>query len=392
MKIRAEIHSSITSIARAEWDRFFGHEAEGYDFYVTLERSRLPGFEFAYVSVFVDGEVELLAPLFWADLDLAIGWEGLPARLLAAWRRIDRRCLIVRTLFVGSPFGEHATIGVAAGATEPGRLLEELVAAARGLCRKHGLSFLLFKDLRAADAAALRQPLERLGFTQGESFPNVYVPLPYASMDEYLAALSYGTRKDLRRKLRAGRAAAISVEVVEDVTDRIDAVYALYLNTYHAGTVRFEKLTREYFLEVGRHERGKVKFFLYHAGGRLVCFNLCFLHDGVLVDKFIGLDYDVARALNLYFYTWHSNIEWCIRHGVRAYQVGQTDYEAKLRLGGRAVPLLFFARHRNPIVNLLLRAAAPLLAPKAGGADEALRGNSADETKTQPKPASVSSR
>lgn len=368
LKIEIQIYRSIAAFTRDEWNRFFAGEAEGYDFYVTLERSRLSGFTLAYARVTVAEQVQLIAPLFWGDLDLAIGWEGWPARLLATWRRLHPRALVLRTLFVGSPFGEHATIGVTAGPAQPTEMWRELAAALHSLCREHGLSFVLFKDLREHDASALREPLGRLGFTLGESFPNVVLPLPYQGMEDYLASLSYSARKDLRRKLRAGRTAGIELEVVDSVDDLIEEIYALYLNTYHAGTVRFEQLTREYFLAAGQQRDARAKFFLYRLGGRLVCFNLCFLHDGVLVDKFIGLDYSVARELNLYFYTWHSNVEWCLHSGVRAYQVGQTDYEAKLRLGGQRVPLYFFARHENLLVNALLRAAAPLFAPKAGGA------------------------
>jgi hypothetical protein len=363
--ITSVVHPSITRISRDEWNGFFGGEAEGYDYYLTLENTGLKGFEFAYACIFVDQQLRLIAPLFRADLDLAIGVEGALAKALAAWRRLHRRSLVLRTLFVGSPFGEHTTIGVDGGQAERQALLHEMAAVARRHCREHRLSFIVFKDLRKPDADAL-QALAGLGFTRGESFPNIVLPLPYARIEDYLASLSHATRKDLRRKIRRAEAAGITVQEVDNVEDRLAEIYQLYLNTYYAGTVRFEKLTPQYFVEAGRRQRGQVRFFLFFLGGRLVCFNLCFLHAGTLIDKFIGLDYSVARSCNLYFYTWYHNVAWCIRSGVRAYQVGQTDYEDKLRLGGQRVPLFFFARHENRVVNALLRAAAPLLAP--GGA------------------------
>ena len=263
------------------------------------------------------------------------------------------------------PFGETGTIGVDPAHPDKPALVAELVRAMEAVGRAQGLRFMLFKDFPARTDGLL-EPLARHGFFRGESFPNVVVPLPHATMAEYLASLSHNARKDLRRKIKQTLAGGpIEVRLVDNVADLIEPVYALYLATYQAGTVRFERLTREYFLAVGQIMRGQARFFLFYRGGRLVCFNLCFQHGDQLIDKFIGLDYAVARELNLYFFTWHHNVEWCLAHGVRAYQVGQTDHEAKVRLGGKLVPLYFHARHTNPWVNFPLRLAARFLAPQA---------------------------
>lgn len=356
---------SVEQIDPEEWRRLFGDPAEGRDFFRTLEASRLEGFSFRYVVVRTGSRARLIAPIFWSDFDLGIAAPGGVQKALGALRGVFPRLLIARTLFCGSPFGEMGMIGVEPASPDQPALVAELVRAMEGVCREQGLALMFFKDFPAS-AAGLLESLAERGFFGGASLPNVVLPLPYRAMPEYLASLSANARKDLRRKvkktLQAGR---LEVRVADNVADLIAPVYDLYLNTYHAGTVRFEKLTREYFLEVGRIMPGEARFFLFHLDGRLVCFNLCFLHGDQLIDKFIGLDYTVARRLNLYFYTWHHNVEWCLAHGVRQYQVGQTDHEAKVRLGGKLVPLYFQARHTNPWLNGPLRVAARFLAPRA---------------------------
>jgi predicted N-acyltransferase len=357
------VYPSVDQIDPADWSRLFGDVAEGREFYQTLEASRLEGFAFCYVVVRRADRAALVAPLFWSDFDLGMAVEGVALRMLGAVRRIFPRLLIARTLFCGSPFGETGTIGVDRADPDPAALIAELIRAMREICRQRGLAFMLFKDF-TAEADSLLAPLAERGFFRGDSFPNVVLPLPYAAMSEYLAGLGHNARKDLRRKIKHTLAQGpIEVRVADQVDDLIEPVYALYLATYQAGTVRFEKLTREYFLEVGRRMRSQARFFLFYREGRLVCFNLCFQHGDQLIDKFIGLDYAVARELNLYFYTWHHNVEWCIAHGVRHYQVGQTDHGAKVRLGGKLVPLYFHGRHTNPWLNLPLRIAARFLAP-----------------------------
>jgi len=354
---------SVDKISPQDWLRLFGDLPEGYAFHQTLEASRLEGFHFCHVLVRAEGRLELIAPLFWSDLDLAMDLEGLAQRALRAGRRLFPRLLIARTLFCGSPFGETGLIGIERDSQDQGALIAELVRAMEGLRREQRLALILFKDFPDESAGLLRALTGR-GFFRGGSYPNVEVPLPYATMEEYVTSLSANARKDLRRKVRQASAGGpIEVRVAADIADLIEPVYQLYLNTYNAGTVRFEKLTREYFLEVGRKMRDRARFFLFLIDGRLVCFNLCFLHGDRLIDKFIGMDYAVARQLNLYFYTWHHNVAWCIRNGVRRYQVGQTDHAAKIRLGGRLVPLYFYARHGNALINLALRAAARFLAP-----------------------------
>ena len=357
------ILSSVRQIERQEWDRLFGDIPEGYDYFQVLEASRLEGFEFCYVRISAGSRVELIAPLFWSDFDLAIGVEGLAQKSVGIARKVFPRLLTARTLFCGSPFGENGTIGVRADSPNQPALVAELVRAMEGVCREKVLACMLFKDFPGS-AARLLAPLARRGFLKGASFPNVVLPLPYRAMPEYLASLSRNARKDVRRKMKKALAGgSLEVRTVDNVADLIDPVYELYLNTYNAGTVRFEKLTPEYFLEVGRKMRSQATFFLFRLDGRLVCFNLCFRHGDQLIDKFIGLDYTVARKLNLYFYTWYHNVQWCIENGVRHYQVGQTDYEAKVRLGGKLVSLYFHGRHRNPLLNFPLRVAARFLSP-----------------------------
>lgn len=356
----------MEQIKREEWERLFGDVAEGYDFFRTLEASGLEGFGFCYVTVYFEDRLELIAPLFWSDFDLGIGVEGVVQKVLHTVRRLFPRFLIERTLFCGSPFGENGVIGVAETSRDKSALLAELVRAMERVCQEKALTCMMFKDF-SENSLGLLEPLSQQGFLKGDSFPNVVLPLPFVTMDDYLASLGSNTRKDLRRKVRKTLSDwAIEVRVADHVADLIEPVYELYLNTYNAGTMRFEKLTREYFLEVSRKMQGQAKFFLFYVDGRLVCFNLCFRHRDLLIDKFIGMDYTIARRINLYFYTWYHNVQWCIQNGVHLYQVGQTDYEAKVYLGGRLVPLYFYAKHTNPLLNFLLRLAARFLVPKSG--------------------------
>jgi predicted N-acyltransferase len=363
LNITHSILPSVSQIKVEDWNRLFGDLPESHGFFQTLEASRLEGFNFYYVLVHAGSRLELIAPLFSSDLDLSIGIGRRTQKVLRAVRKILPRLLVVRTLFCGSPFGENGVVAIDPDSPNQAVLIEELVRAMEHVRREQRLEFLVFKDFPESASPTLA-PLMRLGFLRGDSFPNVVLALPYRTMDEYLASLSYGTRKDLRRKVRKTLSGgSIQVRVVNDVGPMIEPIYQLYLNTYNASTVRFEKLSREYFLTLSQLSQNEAKFFLFYINGQLVCFNLCLRHGGQLIDKFIGMDYTYSRRLNLYFFSWFHNVEWCIQHGIRSYQVGQTDYQAKLRLGGKLVPLSFYARHHNRFLNFLLRMGARFFRP-----------------------------
>lgn len=356
-----KIVDSISKIEKADWDALFGGQPEGYGFYRAIEESGLKEFSFFYVLLFEAGRLCCIAPVFLHDFLVDDVLERPMAKAVTRLRGFFPRFLVFRTLFCGSPFGEHGVIGISGDTQNREALPARLAQALKRFAVELRASLIVFKDFRQEDTALL-DDLSAEGFFKTESFPSAVVDLNVGSFDEYLATLSHATRKDLRRKLKkAASRADIRTDVVDSADAVLDEVYRLYLQTYHAGATKFEKLTRDFFFSIARHLGPQCKYFLYYVNGNLAAFNLCFLHDGLLIDKFIGFDYEISRDYSLYFISWCYNIEWCIRNGVRQYQVGQTDYAPKTQLGGRLVPLYAYARHTSPVINLFLRILARFL-------------------------------
>jgi hypothetical protein len=78
------------------------------------------------------------------------------------------------------------------------------------------------------------------------------------------------------------------------------------------------------------------------------------LHDGhCLLDKFLGMDYALAREYNLYFYTWIENVRRCIDLKIGLYQSGQGLHALKHRLGSHLSANWLWYRHRNRIVDAI---------------------------------------
>ena len=352
---------TVSSIKKEDWDAFFANCPEGYWFYETLEQSRLAEFSFYYLLAYRQERLAAIIPFFTADFDGNTVLEPGIRKMVSAVRTVAPRFLVFKTLFCGSPFGEQGLLGIAADVSDTRALVYALTRELKDFCRRQGLALLLFKDFPDQDASVL-DLLGGQGFFKADSFPSAIIDLPYKTFDDYLASLSNGARKDLRRKLKkACDTGALTTQVVQRVDDVIDDIYRLYMNTYNAGATKFEKLTKEFFLKVAEKAGSGCRYFLYFINGELAAFNLCFVHGDLLIDKFIGFDYDIAKRYSLYFVSWCVNVQWCIDNGITHYQVGQTDYEPKTRLGGRLVPLYAYVRHTNGLVNRCLQVLAKFL-------------------------------
>ena len=355
--LQCRIHSTILDIPRAQWDSVWPASTEAYDFYLAQQQAGLEGFDFLYLTLHAVDTLVLVAPLFVAHFDMGLALDDGGRRWLARAQRIWPQFLVLKTLFCGSPVSEKGLVGIHPDHSGDAAWLQAFSDALRGLARQRGAWMLVFKDFMDADLQALA-PLRARGWFQGDSLPTASLAINFPDMDGYLGQLGYGTRKDLRRKLRkTDKAGGLEIEAVSDIGPHVDAAFALYLQVHDANTLHFETLTRAFFLNFTRHMHGQTVFFLYWqkatdgAARRLVGFNFCLQHADRLVDKYIGMDYAVSRELNLYFVSFLYNVQWCLDHGKTLYMLSQGGYPVKLQLGAQLIPLRTLTRLRNPLFN-----------------------------------------
>lgn len=275
----------------------------------------------------------------------------------ARWGRLLRW----RTRFVGCTVSEYTPLPAK---IPPDTLARELIDA---YGRERPL--LIVKDLPRdsplldaaanAQAGALAAALAARGFVLLAGMPLAWVPIDFASVDAYLGRLSAARRKDIRRKLRAR--AHLDIAMLPTGAPcfsdpRVVAeYYALYLNVHAQGTVHFDLLEEAFFRHVLQDTASGGVVFTYRSGGRLIGWNLCYVHAGKLVDKYVGFAYPAAREHNLYAVSWMHNLEYARTHGLTHYVAGWTDPQIKAYLGAR----LSLTRHavylRNPLLRALLR-------------------------------------
>lgn len=361
------IATSIADIDRDEWDQCFPGEPEAYDYLLTVETAGISGFEWCYATVYEGGHLVAAMPAFITRYALDTTLEaGRVRAVIGRLRRIFPRFLTLPLACLGSPCTETGNLGFHAS-VRPDRhemLFEAMLSGFEDYARKRKCVLGALKDIPQPVEAGIDRVIKDHGYAPLGGMPTAWLAIDFNDMDSYFARLSSSTRKDMRRKLRARE--KVRVEYHTQFGDHLPRIMQLYNETRTRSEWQFEELTPAYFEGILKTMPGRSFCTLYFVGDELLAANLMVHNDHTLIDKFFCMDETAGRPYNLYYLSWFENIGYCLKNGLTRYQSGQAYYTNKVRLGSRLTPNEMYFRHRNPVVQRLLRMVAPYFA-----ADEA---------------------
>jgi predicted N-acyltransferase len=359
---------SAKVLSRAElenceaWKSTFRDKCKDHRFYEIIEQTLSADFEYHYLLLQDStGKVRAIQPLFFVRQNVCEGVSGRMRQAVNSVRRIFPRFLTMRILMVGCAAGE-SHLGACLPEDEKWTA-DALHASLKAYARSGGASLVVLKDFSAKYRTALRS-FSANGYARVPSMPMTQLRLNYTNFEEYLKSLGKATRKNLRRKFRKTEGAApIALEVVNDITPHIDEIYPLYLQVHERSPFKFERLTKEYFCNLGRRMPERTRFFIWRQQRKAIAFSLCMVHDRTIYDEYLGLDYRVALDLHLYFYTLRDIIKWALKQGFQSYCSSPLNYDPKLHLGCDLVPLDLYVLHTTALLNPIFRHALKFLEP-----------------------------
>lgn len=360
VKYVAERSFSAAKYEEILWDKLLPNDAESYRYHLAFEIGNVEGFKTGYVAVKRNGVVICIAPYFVTDYRLDTTIQGGLKRFLNKITHYAPTLLSVKMVCVGSPVTDSCKIGLAKDYPFDSKMLKALCEELEQVAKREKASVIAFKDVIEQDAELFNSTLMTSGYGKVANMPVAINLMQFTDIDAYFSTLSYTTRKNLRRKLKAK--AHIIIEEYNGLPPDIEAIYQLYLNTYEQSELKFEKLTLAFFESVAGLMPDNCRFVLYSAENQLIAFNLLLYRDGVLLDKYIGLHKTLAKKYNIYYLSWLHNIEMCIRDGFHTYQSGQAAYETKIRLGATLKQSYIFFKHCNPFWNKPLKLLSRVLA------------------------------
>jgi len=196
------------------------------------------------------------------------------------------------------------------------------------------------------------------GFGQREGQQYHWFNAGYASFDDFLAALSSGRRKTIRRERRD---AVADVEVValtgaEITEDHWDAFFRFYMDT---GSRKWGRpyLTRAFFSLLGERMGDKVLLLMARREGRWIAGALNLIGDDCLYGRHWGC---VEEVPFLHFeLCYYQAIDWAIAHGLARVEAGA---QGQHKIARGYLPTPVYSAHyiadpmlREPVEDFLRR-------------------------------------
>jgi len=360
---------SISLVSRAElsgrapWTSTFADQRKDYRYYEILDDTLRGNFEHRYFAI-VDnnGQIRAIQPFFLVDQDILEGLGAERNYWISLVRRFYPRFLKLRALMVGCSAGEAC---LAASETLPVEIVAETLSnGIIKLARSLNAQLIVLKEFPSRYREVLHCFVQ-CGFARAPSMPMTMLDIGYESFDAYMVkALKSSSRRKLRKKLEATAGVSdIRMSVTDDAASFVDEIYPLYLQVFERSTMQFEKLTKDFFRQLGQRMSDKVRFFAWRRGNMLVAFSLCMVQGDSLYAEYVGFDYTVALDLHLYHYVVRDMINWGISKGYKWFRSSGLNYDPKLHMRHRLDPIDLYVRHTSALANAIFRLALPWIVP-----------------------------
>jgi hypothetical protein len=345
----------------AEWENIFATHKKKHQQLEIIDETITQDFTYKYlVMEDLNGRVRCIQPFFLLRQDLLAGKGRAVKRVMDAIHVFLPRFMTLQTLMVGSTVGE-GVLGVCPDDAE--WCSQALLSILMRCAAKFKASLIVMKEFPHYLRPILSRFVEK-GYARIPSMPYTVLDLSCSNFEEFMRTkLSHAYRKNLRRKFKKTEGLPITMEVVTDITPLIDELYPLYLQVYERSALHFEKLTKEYLCRLGTAQSSTTRFFIWRQSGRAIAFSICSLHDNALWDEYLGMDYELALDLHLYFTTFRDLFNWCCSNGINRYYSTALNYDPKLHLKFMLMPMDLYVRLTNKFLNRIFRLALPLLDP-----------------------------
>ena len=344
------------------WQQAFAKSRKDRRYYDIVEDTMHPEITHRYLMISDShGHAGSVQPFFVHAIDMCEGVQGKAKSWIESIRRFWPSFLKTRVLMVGCVAGEGALDGDVNWQKQCVGVFKQALTEQ---AYKLGAGLIVFKEFRSTHRSTL-DALQADGFARVPSMPMTRLHLNFASFDEYMSkVLGSATRKNLRRKFKAiDEKAPLQLTVTNDISGQVDELYPLYLQIYERSGMHFEKLTKEFLVQLGAAMPEKVRYFIWRQNGKPVAFSVTTLDGETICDEYIGIDYACDVASSLYHYTFRDIVTWAIENGLKTYASTGLSYDPKLHLKQELVPLDLYVRHRSPIVNFFMKYIVRFLDP-----------------------------
>lgn len=202
--------------------------------------------------------------------------------------------------------------------------------------------------------------LKRFSYDAIDPEPDMILTIPpeWQSHGDYLNALDRKYRKSTAKVLESVKEAGYSVESVADMGTIAPRLYELYMHVHERAAVRPFTLQPSFIPSLGSALGARFRCTIIRRNDEIAGFVTTLKDGDTAVGYYLGYDPAVNESVPVYFRLLQAVVSDAIELGCKRLSLGRTALEPKARLGAQPVPLRLYLRHRQPILNTILR---PLL-------------------------------
>jgi predicted N-acyltransferase len=320
--LHQQVFHSLREIAPESWNRLIGDAfpfAE-YDYLLALEEGHCvgiePGWEPRYLTLWEGKQLQAACYLYRktnSNGEYIFDWDW-----ANAYQRYGQRYFPKLTSAVPFTPATGPKLLVAADASNPRELQQQLLASALELVQQEGCSSLHFLFIPAEE----REIYEAAGLLLRHSFQFHWQNQGYGSFEDFLSRLRSKRRKEILRERRQVQEQGLEVILLrgEEIEPKLCRVmYDFYLTTIDRKWA-MPYLSYEFFQYIFTHFRDQLVLALARKQGRWVAGTINYHKGPNLFGRYWGCRQDF-RSLHFEL-CYYRLIEYAIEQGVQRFEAG----------------------------------------------------------------------
>jgi hypothetical protein len=218
------------------------------------------------------------------------------------------------------------------------------------------IDFAMLKDFKG-DEYTHSALLERYSYRKICTDPDMQLTLNQSvkHFDDYLAMLTTKYRSRVKKVRRTVEDAGFECQLLTLDATLEKQLHSLYQQVENRAKIRLASLPVGYFSALAESLADRWRCYGIVKDQQVAGFITIVKEGETALAYYVGIDYQINAEVPVYFRLLQAVIEGAIEMGCHKISFGRTASEPKASLGAMPVDTFVWARHRVPLVNLLVR-------------------------------------
>lgn len=186
-------------------------------------------------------------------------------------------------------------------------------------------------------------------FHQGNYLPICILENKWKTFEDYMNSLRSNYRRRYNQALKKRK--DLKIEILQNNDDFTEEMYQLYEQVYNHSEYYLEKLNLDFF----KNDISKIITFTVNDKVSAILQLIEDRKNDTLIFEFVGYDYSIAQEYDLYHNILLTIVKYGIDNNFKYINLGQTAYDAKLKLGAKMNYNYLLFSHSNKFINWLIK-------------------------------------